>query len=343
MQNTKQVAVAPTRQGFYWAELASGELALAEYREYEKSQGKVWWVYESIDPTVQKERVLLTAPVCGYSKAGEQEVSRALTRALTVDEQVQAAYTAYAGSRDTNHPWSMPIPASRQLCVGQQVEVGHLQDAQVAGLFEDGQVVVVQYQLAAKKGSDRAPALALLGKCWVDVLPTVPLIPGLSADRKFTQAEMSTHLGHLVHRLYQDGALDSPDYQRGYAWTEEDKHLYYDSVFQGRNVGRFIFVVDINTNSIEVLDGKQRLNAMLELLTSTTAYRGVYWHQMTREDRSKVESRLAQFVDLQKHDYSRADLLQIFLEVNAAGVPQSPEHLEYVRGLLAEELGQPER
>ncbi len=46
---------------------------------------------------------------------------------------------------------------------------------------------------------------------------------------------------------------------------------------------------------------------------------------------------MVQIARVDEDRYTRADLLRIFLEVNAGGVPQSDEHLNHVRELLAAE------
>jgi hypothetical protein len=92
----------------------------------------------------------------------------------------------------------------------------------------------------------------------------------------------------------------------------------------------------------EILDGKQRIQTLKDFTQSRFPYRPenddpVYWHQLNRRDRSFFERRTIQFSELDGENLSRTDLLEIFLDVNAGGVPQSEEHLTKVRQMLKEE------
>jgi hypothetical protein len=137
---------------------------------------------------------------------------------------------------------------------------------------------------------------------------------------------------------YLRGLEDNPDYQRGYVWTMQDKARLLESLFMGREIGRFAFVTHKYPKLDEVLDGKQRLNCLFEFYTSQISYQGIYWHQLSPRDRDRIESRSIQWVDLPGERYKKSDLLRIFLEVNAAGVPQTPEHLAKVEALYKAQL-----
>ena len=331
----------PSRQGFYKAETEDGAVHIAEWKEYDKKQGKRWWVYQAPEPTLEKTPALLAGVVVAHAKVSEEEVQSALRRELTRQEKIEASYAMFLKGREggKRQNWFMPIPANRQLSVGQEVLVGLLADARVVDFREDGQVVIVEYAGETDiRGQATGAGTYFSTHVWLDVLPKVPLHEGLTAKPRLTQPEMVTQLRHLVHRIYREGASDVQDYQREYVWTAENKEMYYDTLFKGRNLGRFIFVVDFHTAQIEVLDGKQRLNAIVELMGSVVPYKGVFWHQIAHDERVTVLHRTAQFVDLNKREYSRADLLQIFLEVNAGGVPQTPAHLAHVQALLDAEL-----
>lgn len=330
---------APARQGFYRVRLHDLSQLIGEWKEYDKKEGKRWWTYSSDDPTVDKTRVPLEG-VRAYAKVDDSVVQRFLARQNTRAENIDAAYRLHTKSREGYPAWKpIPMPDSRRFVVGQKVVAGNHYQPVVAGLYDDGQVVVVEHEEVKTKGGVDVPTgnMSYSPFSWVDVLPVAPTKTGLVRPRRLAQSEMTTQIGLLVQRLVREGASDSPDYQRKYVWTPKDKTLYLDTLFNGRNLGRFVFVVDSHSCAVEVLDGKQRLNTLLELISGVLPYQGVYWHELDRGDRMQLMTQLAQFVDLQSKDYSRLDLLQIFMEVNAAGVPQTEEHLDYVRGLIAQE------
>jgi len=327
----------PARQGFYKANTSTGGAVIAEWREYEKSEGKRWWTYVTDDPTVEKTRVPLDG-VISYSKVDDAEVARFLKRELTREEQIEDTYRRYCQNRDTYPLVRRSVPPARQLQVGQAALVGQHLGAVVVGVFEDGEVLVLEYRSDKPRGGGDAP-LTMNAWHWMSVLPVVPSV---AASLAYTpsysvQTYMATPLGALLRRMYLEGVRDNPDYQREYVWTQEDKDRYLDTLFAGRPLGNFIFVRHHDGQSDELLDGKQRLSTLLELVMSVLPYRGVYWHEMSGEDRNTVLQRTAQYADLDSEQYTRADFYEIFLEVNRAGVPQTEEHLNHVRALLAAE------
>lgn len=152
----------------------------------------------------------------------------------------------------------------------------------------------------------------------------------------FIQSDLSSLLATALSR----GVIDNPDYQRGYVWTLEDKQRLIESVMAERNIGSLLFVqygYEKFGGKLEVLDGKQRLNALVEFYTGRYTYRGKFYHQLSRIDRTRFEHLRVAYAYLDGERMSRAELLEMFLEMNVAGVPQTDEHLDKVRALLATE------
>jgi hypothetical protein len=333
----------PARQGFYRVRTEKGDECIAEWREYDKSIGKRWYLHISADPTLDKKPVPLDG-VNAYAKADDREVKNALTRLLTIDEKIEASVKQYRSNRDASFPFNMPIPLNRKLTIGQAVSLGHLRNPVVIALHDNDQAVTVEYQnIEIKGGQEIDKGLCIGTRYWLDVLPRPPVFKtDLAVTPKYrTQAYFNTHLDMLIRRMYREGVTDSPDFQRGYTWTQKDKELYLDTVFNGRDLGRFIFIKETYPNADVLFDGKQRMQTLMELVGSVLPYKGVYWHEMAFKDRNLAVGQAVQFADLDAQQYSRADLLQMFLDVNAAGVPQTPEHLAKVRSLLDEELAAP--
>ncbi|MCK9371225.1 DUF262 domain-containing protein, partial [Candidatus Dojkabacteria bacterium] len=151
----------------------------------------------------------------------------------------------------------------------------------------------------------------------------------------FDRYSTSSIEGLLTKALYF-GTNSNPTYQRGYVWTEEDEVRLIDSVFNGSDIGKFIFLTyPWPIEDDDVLDGKQRLNTLVRFTTSQFQYNGLYWHQLSKVDRYKFEGRLVQYVEIDAKNFTEADKLRLFLQVNAAGVPQDESHLSAIRQQLA--------
>jgi hypothetical protein len=151
---------------------------------------------------------------------------------------------------------------------------------------------------------------------------------------------LSSDVRGLISTVLSRGMEDSPDYQRGYVWTKLDKVRFLETVFERRDLGKFVFLEDgsYRSDTVEVLDGKQRLSALLDFYLGKISYNGVYWRELSKLDRLCFEGVGVQFVLIDKTQVKKSDLLRLFLDINCAGVPQTEEHLDYVRELYSLEL-----
>lgn len=128
----------------------------------------------------------------------------------------------------------------------------------------------------------------------------------------------------------------NPDYQREHVWTREQQVAYVEYVLSGGEVGKAIiwnatsWPVD-DGNPIELVDGKQRLEAVRAFL------RGDFKaHGMTYEpnDALGVECRFHWRICSLA---TRAEVLALYLNINAGGTPHTAHEIERVRSLLSKE------
>lgn len=259
----------------------------------------------------------------------------------TEDQLIKDAYECLSRDPLTTRRW--PLTPGRALAIGDAVLYRRGSGAKVVALFDEGHVAVVKYRhLEHMRGETVDHGDCYVAFLWFDVL----LERNTPAPRMF-QASPSQHIVYsnvplrgISSRLSQLGFNDSPDYQRGYVWTDEDKQAFLASIFKGRDLGRIIMLLGKHPEPDEIFDGKQRMSTLLDLIQSRIAYQGVYWHEMDPMDRHEVLSRTIPFGELDKTKVKRSELLQIFLDVNAGGVPQAESHLDKVRSLQAEALAE---
>lgn len=332
------VATPPAKRGFYEAELKDGRRTIAQWTQFTAAHGNQWFEHVSDDPTVEKAPVLLEG-VRGWRKVDQAVVAEALKREPTVPERIEAALKQFASHTDIQVDLLGPPPERRALAVGDGVEIGNLRDCKVVALRQEGRVVVLSYHnVGRKQGEEVDYGIAYRAAHWTQVLP----LKGMSTVDRVRNPAMhggwfSTTLSALLG-MVSAGLDDNPTYQRGYAWSDEDNASLLNSLFNGREIGRFLLVTNKYPKLNEILDGKQRLHCVWLFFTSQIAYEGVYWHELTPRDRNRIETRMVQFVELDSEHYTRAELLEVFLAVNTGGVPQTEEHLQAVRDALREEL-----
>lgn len=146
--------------------------------------------------------------------------------------------------------------------------------------------------------------------------------------------------------VYIDGVKKY--YQRPLVWSIEDKQNLIESIYNNIDCGK-ILVRNRSWNEIrelvnkgetevawkDVIDGKQRLNAMWDFVNDIFPDKnGTYFGDMNREAQHRMIShQLFSYSELPENSDDKEVLLQ-FLKLNFAGVPQSIEHIEYVKSLL---------
>jgi hypothetical protein len=232
------------------------------------------------------------------------------------------------------------VPTNRLLNIGDAVEIGNLNDCVVVGFTPDQKLVVVEYTSVENNYGKPIITPGRIG-CWpwysVFSLKETASINTINDDPCIINHFTSRQIDGLLNMAMHFGLNDNPFYQRGYVWTAQDEENLIRSVFDGADIGKFVFIKDEwPKRDAEVLDGKQRLNTLIRFCTSQFPYNGIYWHQLSRLDRYRFGDRTVQIAELDGRKYTEADKLRIFLRVNAAGVPQSDEHLVKIQDRLVQ-------
>jgi len=133
----------------------------------------------------------------------------------------------------------------------------------------------------------------------------------------------------------REGELDlDPEFQRGHVWTEAQQIAFVEFVLKG-GVGS----LEIKFNhpgwnkdykgTMQLVDGKQRLTAVLRFMNNEIQAFGTYLKDFTGYLPSHAEL-LFLVNDLQ----TEAEVLQWYLEINAGGTPHTEEELNKVHQML---------
>ena len=144
---------------------------------------------------------------------------------------------------------------------------------------------------------------------------------------------------HLQEQLdnwnERDGELDlDPEFQRGHVWTEEQQIAFVEFVLRG-GVGS----LEIKFNhpgwqgdfkgTMQLVDGKQRLTAVLKFLNNEIKAFGTYYKDFTG-----WVPHHAQLIFMVNDLKTEAEVLKWYLEINAGGTPHTKEELDKVRKML---------
>ena len=152
-----------------------------------------------------------------------------------------------------------------------------------------------------------------------------------------------THLEENLDTMRGGGDLRlDPDYQRGHVWTTEQQVAYVEFQLMGGQISRSLIFnapfwnkrsVDPKDTYVELLDGKQRLEAVRSFVRGDIeVFGGKFGDFKGRFPVMEYRFRF-QVCCLE----TREEVLALYLRINAGGTPHSEAELDRVRKLLEEE------
>ena len=144
--------------------------------------------------------------------------------------------------------------------------------------------------------------------------------------------------------VYMNGAKHY--YQRDFVWSLENKQCLVDSIYQYVGCGSIILrsrsweeLDQMADNGDElafydVVDGKQRLHTIIEFINNFFPdSQGNYYNDLSRTSKRKfLDHQLSSYFEME--NATDKEVIAQFLKVNFSGIPQSKEHIEYVKSIL---------
>jgi hypothetical protein len=228
---------------------------------------------------------------------------------------------------------NVPQDPTRRFEVGQAVAVGSLQDVEVIEVLKDGLFYVVEYTVAERGGPTYRKRHVWP---WTQVFALPEGTVRLYSEDDLRVSSGSMALGSILGYCHMSGVDFTPDYQRPFEWDQADEEALIETIFDRGSIGLMAFnklPFDEKKPLREIVDGKQRLRAILRFTEGRFPVRGVYWHQIDSLDRGAFEN--TQIPTLELENASRRDILKLFLRVNRAGRRVSEAHIQAVRDELA--------
>lgn len=177
------------------------------------------------------------------------------------------------------------------------------------------------------------------------VLPWVSVYP-VNSNNEFELASRNRErisfynqpLSSILHKIYYWYVNMNPYYQRDFVWDEKDEELLIDSIFEGIEIGKFVFidVLDDEDNKYdyEILDGKQRINTIRRFYEDRFTYKGKKFSELSNRDKNH-------FLDLsvsvgEVSNFTEEQKLRYFLRLNRGGKVMASSHISKIENLIEE-------
>lgn len=148
----------------------------------------------------------------------------------------------------------------------------------------------------------------------------------------------SITVGELYDQVRDGRIISDIELQREIIYDDEKQALVIDSIVKGIPLPAFYFWKN-SDGVLEVLDGKQRIEAIKRFKENDIMYESRLWKQLPPDVQHKINETALSAIICQGEDALKRE---IFRRINTLGVPLSPYevlnglfHGEYLRGLKA--------
>lgn len=228
--------------------------------------------------------------------------------------------------------------------IGEEVSIGNLKNVIVVESLEGGKVYKIDYtSIENNYGRPIITEHVIDYRTWLDLRPLQKregeeLIKNKDLLLHYSQMELMS----IVNKKYSSGLEMNPEYQRDYIWSAEDKYKLIDSIFNNIDIGKFVFIKNewgehpLNY-MYEILDGKQRINAITEYFENRFSYNGLFFNELSRMEQSHFKSYPVSTAELARA--TREQKLRYFLMLNTSGKVMDAEHLKKIENMLDKDNG----
>lgn len=231
--------------------------------------------------------------------------------------------------------------------VGDKVYLPRGRTARVISVLDDYRI----YELYSEELKDRGSGPKIhktppFFRWWFDIRNKPITETSLVCNENMRLSYTNRPISGLIERVYFSGVDMNPSYQRDYVWSASDKVALIDSIFNNRDIGKFVFVErdweaelnrgDASSRMYEILDGKQRLRAILDFYEERIMYCGLRYSGLLSRDRNYFENKVVSAADI-THTKDRQEIIKLFLFLNRSGRVMDEHHLSQVESLLDSE------
>ena len=143
------------------------------------------------------------------------------------------------------------------------------------------------------------------------------------------------YLEDHLERYTEKHHLDfNPDFQRDFVWTKKQKTQYIEYVLKGGYSGKDVFFnmpswMDLFKGQMVIVDGKQRLNAVLEFLQNKIKAFGHFYSEYQGLMPSHCE-----FIFHINNLKDAKDIYRWYIDLNTGGTVHTDKEIDKVNDLI---------
>ena len=224
--------------------------------------------------------------------------------------------------------------------VGDRVEIGNLKDVYVFSIFNNDKIYEIDYtSIDNNYGNPITNVHQKMYVPWFNIrkyqeYQGEPLVKNRDIKLNYFQ----TSMGDIFGKAYHFGINFEPEYQREFVWDLEDKVSLIDSIFNNVHIGKFTFLHYDDQKwsetgfSYEIIDGKQRLRAILDFYEDRFTYKGKLYSELSHRDKNHFRD--YPIMEAELHNLNREQILRYFIMLNTGGRIMAKEQIDKVRGML---------
>ena len=163
-----------------------------------------------------------------------------------------------------------------------------------------------------------------------------------------TKDVITSDIRFLIKYISENQLDLNPPYQRDYVWTIEQKQSFVKALIQGQTTIKPTYLYNncsVNEPMYEVLDGKQRINAVLSYMKHEFSINGLYYRDLSAVDARKFLKIPVEYTRIKyfhpQHGHITMPLrnkIELFLQINEYGQRMSDKDLEKAKRFLINPL-----
>lgn len=235
------------------------------------------------------------------------------------------------------------IKEAGEFSIGDKVFAdGEKEEKIISEFIEQGEDTFVVFE-GDRKVVDKPKMIQRIHKCKRNEGESVFLnLKNKTLFDDLTVITITSSLGSFLD-MYAEGEYDfDPEYQRELVWTTEQKQAFIKALMIGKAEIQPIFIYNPTKRKarMEILDGKQRLTAILEYVRGNFEVEGLYYKDLNSSDIRIFNYVPMVYKEIKYYDHKvgltnmpMQQKIELFLQVNGYGQHVSDEHLEKIKNM----------